>query len=110
MEAASGMTVEWRNEKGVRRTTWDRATRRQLGEVGSDGVEYRYEHDTYGNLTLIESALSVSRYTYYPPDVFDPPFIKNRMRDRDDGGKRKRYFYDSHGWLSRTDPPAPDGK
>jgi YD repeat-containing protein len=109
MEAASGMTVEWRNEKGLRRTTWDRAKRRQLREVAPDGVEYRYEHDTYGNVTLIESSKSISRYTYYPPEGFDPPFIKNRMRDREEGGTHKRYFYDVNGWLSRTDPPAPAG-
>ena len=105
--ADSGMADIYRSsDKGTKRTKWNLKERWEDEVVDFDGTKYRYEHDAYGNLTLIETPKTLSLYTYYPPDLFDPPYINLRMRERIEDGVHKRYFYNVHGQLLRTDPPS----
>jgi RHS repeat-associated protein len=82
-------------------TTWKLSDVVIASRTDANGVVTTFEYDEHGNVTeeTVDGETTVT--TYEPPESFDPPFIKNRVKARTDrNGHTTTFDYDSRGNLT----------
>ena len=94
-----GAATEITSPAGTRTFNWNTDTDVLLMSETDENNRLRsFEYDQYGNVIEERLGSLISQYSYYAPDQFQPPFIKERVKTHTNWrGDLTEYSYDIHG-------------